>query len=101
MADYIEREKIIEMAKCDVGISSNPTTVAAAATLIWLVSNKELFPAAAVAPVEHGFWIHAVGMNSQCSVCGKFFPVKDFWYMPFDINFCPACGAKMGGKEQE
>lgn len=44
----------------------------------------------------HGHWIHVAGMNSRCSVCEKYFPVNEFLKRPFDIKFCPQCGAEMG-----
>ncbi|GEM_PF-4626803 len=53
--------------------------------------------------VKHGKWKHVSGMNSKCSECGRYFPVKEFESRPFDINYCPNCGAKMDekGKVQE
>lgn len=48
-------------------------------------------------PVRHGKWKHVAGMNSKCSECGRYFPVKEFDSRPFDINYCPNCGAKMVG----
>jgi hypothetical protein len=47
--------------------------------------------------VIHGKWKHVSGMNSKCSECGRYFPVKEFESRPFDINYCPNCGAKMDG----
>ncbi len=52
-----------------------------------------------VEPVRHGKWKHVPGMNSRCSECGQYFPVRDFESRPFDINYCPNCGAKMEGGE--
>ena len=46
-------------------------------------------------PVVHGHWEQVAGMNSKCSVCEKYFPVNEFVKRPFDINYCPNCGAKM------
>lgn len=48
-----------------------------------------------VQPVKHGEWKHVAGMNSKCSVCSHYFPVSEFDSRPFDINFCPNCGARM------
>ena len=50
-----------------------------------------------VQPVKHGKWKHVAGMNSKCSVCSHYFPVSEFDSRPFDINFCPECGARMDG----
>ncbi len=44
-----------------------------------------------------GHWIVVPGMNEQCSKCGKFFPLSYFKGRPFEINYCPNCGAKMEG----
>ncbi len=49
-----------------------------------------------VAPVRHGYWEHVPGMNSKCSECSGYFPVREFEQRPFNINYCPNCGAKMG-----
>ncbi len=54
-------------------------------------------PTADVEPVKHGKWKHVAGMNSKCSVCSHYFPVTEFDSRPFDINYCPNCGAKMDG----
>ena len=54
-------------------------------------------PTADVQPVKHGKWKHVAGMNSKCSVCSHYFPVTEFDSRPFDINYCPDCGAKMDG----
>jgi len=52
--------------------------------------------------VKHGKWKNVAGMNSKCSVCSHYFPVTEFDSRPFDINYCPHCGARMdGGNEDE
>mgnify|MGYP003529198571 CR=1 FL=1 len=58
-------------------------------------------PAADVQPVKHGKWKHVAGMNSKCSVCSHYFPVTEFDSRPFDINYCPNCGAKMDLEEND
>ena len=50
-----------------------------------------------VEPVKKGRWKHVAGMNSKCSECGRYFPVSEFGKRPFEINYCPHCGAKMDG----
>ena len=52
-------------------------------------------PNADVVEVRHGRW---TGKTYKCSLCGK-------WVDPLqgdaDMNYCPNCGAKMDGEEQE
>ena len=50
------------------------------------------FPAADVRPVVRGTWVPNVpprDLRPRCTVCGDLFPVRS--------NFCPNCGACMGG----
>lgn len=55
----------------------------------------EELPTIEAEPVKHGKWKHYPGINSKCSECGRYFPVDEFDSRPFDINYCPNCGAKM------
>ena len=45
-----------------------------------------------------GRWINHIGMNEECSECRQFFPLSYFKNRPFDINYCPNCGARMKEK---
>lgn len=62
-----------------------------------IIDAFDNFPTIEAEPVRHGTWKHVLGMNSKCSECGHYFPVRDFESRPFDINYCPQCGAKMDG----
>lgn len=44
-----------------------------------------------------GYWIKVAGMNERCSSCNHYFPLSYFIGRPFEINFCPNCGADMRG----
>ena len=64
-----------------------------------VLNDRNLIPAAEVAPVVHGRWIedHDYLKCPECGVMVKW----DFTF--FDIgnwNYCPNCGAKMDMKEQ-
>lgn len=78
--EYIEREAIIkklrEDEECDCEI-------------IVLLYD---YPAADVAPVNHGHWIQTNVF--ECSECEYSFEPEG--YLPF-FNYCPCCGAKMDG----
>ena len=90
--EYIEREALVERLKkeeCDCE---------------WLWTILDI-PAADVAPVKHGHWKKGKGYERPtengfvhddkyiCDCCG--------WgcccETKLDFNFCPNCGAKMGG----
>lgn len=63
--------------------------------LAWL--KIENMHAADVAPVVHGHWDDSLdGITPFCSACGKSHRV-----LTRTPNYCPNCGAKMDGKEQE
>lgn len=99
MAEYISREEAIDKmrslksrfrAKNDWD-SGYDTAIAEA------FEHIKRVPVADVQPVKHGEWKHVAGMNSKCSVCSHYFPVTEFDSRPFDINYCPNCGADMRG----
>ncbi len=58
----------------------------------WLKDYKSLKETGEPTPAK---WIKVRGMNEQCSNCKKYFPLSDFNERPFNINYCPNCGAKM------
>ena len=49
-------------------------------------------------PERTGKWIRVAGMNERCSVCNQYFPLSYFTNRPFEINYCPNCGARMEGQ---
>ena len=93
MNDYIKREDAVEKIKVDCDrIGHVPKRVIDFFTL-----GMESVPSADVEPIRHGYWIrdltYSYGIHYICSVCGK---VKQW-----KSNYCPNCGAKMDGEEQE
>ena len=56
-------------------------------------------PTADVAPVRHGYWVKEkrdVLIHWHCSAC------KECFYLDMpNAEYCPQCGAKMDGKENE
>ncbi len=83
MAEYIEREKLND-------------------TLDELCVNNSLYnalqciPAADVVPVKHGEWLQT--NIFKCSECGYSFEPEGYTAY---FNYCPNCGAKMDGKDDE
>ena len=95
MSEYIEREALKEMF-----LSNNKPLETAICSVI------DSVPAADVAPVAHGEWVlvgtnehdYETSVEEKCSLCGRY--VYRYDTEPQD-NFCPHCGAKMGGEKHE
>lgn len=89
MSDFIEREPVaIFVEEC----GCSPKWIAKR------IRNQEAFPAADVAPVRHGRWIPADQTGDcryTCSECGF---ERDAYLLDVG-NYCPDCGARMSGKE--
>lgn len=65
-----------------------------------IVDEIDNFPAADVAPVVHGKWVHPHWKNSNyfydCSVCGREVMHQEYkWGDKKIYTICPNCGAKM------
>lgn len=94
MAEYIERSYIRKMAMLEMAYTMETETDAA--VVLRMIDDA---PAADVAPVVHGRWIHdGQRINGgidwcHCSECGK----SDNFCAR--TNYCPNCGAKMDEKE--
>lgn len=83
MAEYIEREPLLERAEYD----NNYRLIIPAEAI------KDA-PAADVAPVVHGRWIadgDGYHWTYNCSICAW----KDGYPFNERHNFCPSCGARM------
>lgn len=52
-------------------------------------------PASDVAPVKRGHWINE-NFYTRCSVCGNI-AIYDKYGQEAESDYCPRCGAKMGG----
>ena len=50
---------------------------------------------------KKGKWVKLPGMNEYCSACNQFFPLSYFQGRPFEINYCPHCGAMMEVAQDE
>lgn len=85
MAEYIEREALLEKAKeLAGGVFGTPRIIVA-------IKNA---PKADVVEVKHGEWTKSSPYNRfmNCSVCG-------FGQDHTTFKYCPLCGAKMDQKE--
>ena len=85
MTEYIEREAAIRFLLNDSPEQVNYSREDAADCIRYM-------NAADVAPVRHGRWIASHDEFCQCSLCK--YPVYAAWNA---TNYCPNCGAKMDG----
>lgn len=99
MAEYIEKGKAAQILSEEAS-AHYPTAfhvgLYAAARAI------DSIPAADVAPVRHGRWMKKDDGECYwyvCSECGDK-PPKDQWEYQWLSPYCPNCGAKMDGGEE-
>lgn len=93
MDEYIKRDTVINHLDACMDTIWKPEIVA-------LKCFVEGIPAADVAPVRHGRWVHD-GQRARCGV--------DWWHcsncgslasgVEIKFRYCPHCGAKMDGAE--
>ena len=100
MAEYIEREAL-EVAlnhRLNFLMAENGEYDHYTSGFDEAVTRVENFPAADVAPVRHGRWVSVPHKLARvCSVCNRDEPYK-FADIDADVyDYCPNCGAKMGG----
>ena len=101
MDEYIKREAATNVA-CNILWKMNDLSTSVMAKAL------NSIPAADVAPVRHGRWLHTeepLGWKDvdcmECSACHDSWIIEEdycFDDMPL-WNYCPSCGAKMDGGE--
>lgn len=85
MAEYIQRETLLERAEYDNNYR-----------LIIPLEAIKAAPAADVAPVVHGQWIYdKKAQRPYCSVCKGYF----YGATNSPMSYCPNCGTKMDGSK--
>lgn len=104
--EYIPREAAIDSVKAEMKYRNG--TLDYNAGLLRATENLEILPAADVAEVRHGRWVHGREVGREylgdclveifydrwtCSECG--YVVDDHEYSRINYKFCPHCGAKM------
>ena len=99
MAEYIDREdakrELLEWAV----IIQRPRYLLSEDAMCVL----DNIPAADVAPVRHGRWMKkhdAVMYWRQCSECGNIMQ-RNFYGNEWNSPYCPNCGAKMDGDNND
>jgi DNA-directed RNA polymerase subunit RPC12/RpoP len=101
MTDYIKRTDAVKIA--EKYWLANGSALGRHTGLADCIASEILsLPAADVAPVAHGAWVHSRHDNCseqsdvvKCSRCGL--EAYAMAYHVRDGNYCPRCGARMDG----
>lgn len=91
MSDYIKREDAIKIINSGISIDTD-------ADKRYVNGLFRAIRPADVAPVRHGHWIDDAGAL-RCSECGVSFP--DLHPLYENAAYCPNCGARMDGENDE
>ena len=101
MAEYIEREKTVELLR-SLGNREYRKEKGTIQDAIKMISYPEYTPTADVAPVVHGRWddsgrytFPGGATAVRCTNCGCALTKSE--YRLYTWNYCPICGAKMDG----
>ena len=109
MAEYIDKAALVSEVEKNKLMAREP----AARRILEIIKGMTVFVGVGlnddVAPVRHGEWIPiSDGEGAECSECGEYYDVEGNHSMEsFKLfcrfyRFCPNCGAKMdGGEENE
>lgn len=93
--EYIEREALQEIFENRMQDNNIICPVIKVLEVIEIIEKQ---PTANVAPVLHGHWVYDHWCEFKCSECGE--PSNSKPYKGKE-NFCPNCGAKMGGDKND
>lgn len=99
MADYIRRDIVLKI----INTVNDTGGFAGYADYCTLFDEIDTMPASDVQPVKHGRWENPVSVGNGimfCSVCrNEAYWDTDYGQQLFD--YCPYCGARMDGEQNE
>ena len=106
MAEYIEKEELLRKRPfCVAGGLVNDYTEGFCDCVDEARETIKNMPAADVAPVVHGRWEPEDNYFDEdtwhCSACSEPFVLIEGTPIGNGMNYCPNCGAKMDGEEQD
>ena len=96
MAEYIEKEDIEQ--KIQLGLNN----LVLGHDAIEILGMIYEMPAAYVAPVRHGWWVHEhISEGYAWVICSECEAVIHKILINKRLNYCPNCGAKMDGGKND
>ena len=101
MAEYLEREYILNAIRKASNLYIDQQGLYLSCELI------AAMPATDVQSVKHGCWEEVTDYGGwgdthyRCSVCGEEWYLEDGTPKQNNMNFCPRCGARMDGEQNE
>lgn len=103
MAKYIEREALIEWLKriplIDLSDGRGLCRVIKEDDFKKAIKKMPKGIIADVAPVRHGRWVNE-SFYTHCSVCGNM-AIYDKYGQEVESDYCPNCGCRMDGGDDE
>ena len=96
MDEYIKREAAVKAANEWVNEACKEPVMRVSR----LFDKLQKVPAADVALVVHGRWVHLGGDEWCCSACGFVITTEGSWDKPTK-KYCEDCGAKMDGGDSD
>lgn len=101
MAEYIEREKTVELLR-SLGNREYRKEKGTIQDAIKMISYPEYTPTADVAPVVHGRWEQDADGDWYCSNCDEVVAICESGReRTYRKPYCPNCGAKMDGGDSD
>ena len=103
MTDYIKRTDAVKIAE-KYGLANGSVLGWHTGLADCIASGILSFPTADVAPVVHGEWYlldDCVNAGLYCSVCSRRVHREEFAYKKLRSKYCPHCGAKMDGDDND
>lgn len=95
--EYIRKQDAVDAICCNITITGRQNAEIVASTIGKFADRIKAIQPVDVAPAVHGHWIPYRCDMYECSVCQHIH--TSFDNEECDANFCPNCGAKMDGEE--
>ena len=118
MNDYISKQRAKDLMGCclasakanykaETSVFKKEQFKRYAETIEAMIDVVGAVEASDVQPVKHGYWEEVTDYGGwgdthyRCSVCGEEWYLEDGKPKDNNMNFCPRCGARMDGEQNE